>query len=205
MMSSIINLLSNLDYFSIFLLMAIESSFIPFPSEAVLIPAGYLMALGKLSFFKILFFSILGSLVGAYFNYFLAFFLGRNVVELLIDKYGKFFFLKKRDLYRADRFFDKYGDVTTFFGRLIPVIRQLISLPAGFSKMNLYRFTFYTFLGAGVWSAFLIFLGYFFRNNATIILRHINIIIIFLLVIFFIYIFRKKLFKSFRVNIFKNF
>jgi membrane protein DedA with SNARE-associated domain len=143
--------------------MAVESSFIPFPSEIVMIPAGFLAARGELTtgmpivdLLIAILAGLTGSLAGAYFNYFLSLKLG----EPFLRKYGKWFFIKPEALDRACEVFNKYGNVTTFVCRLIPVIRQLISIPAGLAKMPLGSFTFFTGLGAGIWTAILAFVGY---------------------------------------------
>ena len=143
--------------------MAVESSFIPFPSEIVMIPAGFLAARGELTtgmpivdLLIAILAGLAGSLAGAYFNYFLSLKLG----EPFLRKYGKWFFIKPEALDRACEVFNKYGNVTTFVCRLIPVIRQLISIPAGLAKMPLGSFTFFTGLGAGIWTAILAFVGY---------------------------------------------
>jgi membrane protein DedA with SNARE-associated domain len=143
--------------------MAVESSFIPFPSEIVMIPAGFLAARGELTtgmpivdLLIAILAGLVGSLAGAYFNYFLSLKLG----EPFLRKYGKWFFIKPEALDRACEVFNKYGNVTTFVCRLIPVIRQLISIPAGLAKMPLGSFTFFTGLGAGIWTAILAFVGY---------------------------------------------
>lgn len=152
----------------IFVFMAIESSFIPFPSEVVMIPAGFLAARGELGSAPALALSLailvglLGSLAGAYANYFLALWVGKPFLE----KYGKYFFIKPEPLARACEVFNQYGAATTFVCRLVPVIRQLISIPAGISKMPLVSFTFFTGLGAGIWTAILAAVGYALGRSA---------------------------------------
>ncbi len=147
---------------AVFVLMAIESSFIPLPSEAVLIPAGFMAYRGELTLgsagpdiFILVLCGMVGSVVGAYFNYFLALWLGRPILH----RFGKYFFVSEQHLNRAEELFREYGDITTFVCRLIPAIRHLISIPAGLSKMSLGRFTFFTALGAGIWSAILTAFG----------------------------------------------
>ena len=156
-------------YALIFAFMAIESSFIPFPSEIVMIPAGFLAARGELSLHAPVpdlvlatIVGLAGSLAGAYFNYFLSAKLG----EPFLRKYGKWFFIKPEALDRACEVFNKYGGATTFVCRLVPVIRQLISIPAGLSKMPLGKFTFFTGLGAGIWTAILAGVGYALGRSA---------------------------------------
>ena len=152
----------------VFVFMAVESSFIPFPSEVVMIPAGFLAARGELGLSPALALSaaiavgVLGSLAGAFANYGLALWLGKPFLE----KYGKYFFVKPEPLARACEVFNKYGAATTFVCRLVPVIRQLISIPAGISKMPLGSFTLFTGLGAGIWTAILAFVGYGLGRSA---------------------------------------
>ncbi|MCF7792072.1 MAG: DedA family protein [Victivallales bacterium] len=152
-------------FFIVFILMAVESSFFPFPSEVIMIPAGFLACRGELTFGVPLFdlsaviiLGLLGSLAGAFFNYYFALLFGRP----FLHKYGKYFFIKRETLERAEELFRKYGEITTFICRLIPAVRQLISLPAGISKMSIPKFAFFTGLGAGLWSAVLALIGYSF-------------------------------------------
>lgn len=178
----LLNIINQFGYFGIFIGMAIESSFFPFPSEIILIPAGALVAQGEMSFILVFLAGLSGALIGASFNYILALFFGRTAVDFLIQKYGKLFFISEKKLRKTDIYFKKHGEVTTFVGRLIPGIRQLISLPAGFARMNFLKFILFTALGAGIWTLILIYIGYFFGNNFELITLNMNIIILFLLV-----------------------
>lgn len=153
----------------IFVFMTIESSFIPFPSEVVMIPAGFLAFRGELSTGEpwldaviTVLIGTLGSLAGAYVNYFLALYLGRTALY----KYGKYFLLDEKTLNRAEEFFLEYGGIATFVCRLLPAIRQLISLPAGLAKMNFSKFTILTAAGAGIWVAILTAIGAWFGSLA---------------------------------------
>ena len=192
----LLNIVEELGYVGIFVGMAIESSFFPFPSEIILIPAGALVASGEMNFFLVFISALFGSLAGATFNFFLALYLGRTAVDFMVSKYGRLFLISKRQLKKSDDYFKKHGEVTTFVGRLIPGVRQLISIPAGFSKMNFGKFILFTGLGAGIWSLFLIYVGYFFGENYMIINENIGLIslmILFLsLIIIVIYILWKK-------------
>lgn len=166
----IVKLVGDLGYFGIFFMMFLESSFIPFPSEVVMIPAGYLAYQGEMNFFVAVFFGILGSLAGALLNYYLVLFFGR---EILI-KYGKYVFFDEETMKKMEDFFAKHGHISTFSGRLIPVVRQYISLPAGLGKMNLAIFCFYTSLGAGIWSLILVALGYFLGQNEDLLKEYLH-------------------------------
>jgi membrane protein DedA with SNARE-associated domain len=175
--SFLVDKIFDFGYIGIFLLMAVESSFIHFPSEIVLIPAGYLAYQGEMNIIAILLSAVLGSLVGAYVNYFLALYLGRA----FLVRYGHYLFISEETLEKLDKFFYDHGSISTFSGRLIPGIRQLISIPAGISKMPLVKFSLYTALGAAIWSLILILLGYFIGENQLLIktyLKEITIIAI---------------------------
>jgi membrane protein DedA with SNARE-associated domain len=179
---NLVDLIFDWGYLGIFIMMAIESSFIPFPSEIVLIPAGYLASKGEMSITIIMLVALGGSLIGAFINYYLALSLGRKI----LIKYGKYFFIKEATLDKMDEFFLKHGAISTFIGRLIPGIRQLISIPAGIAQMNLVKFSIYTSLGAGIWAFILTMLGYFIGENQDLIdvyLKQITMLILFLLVL----------------------
>ena len=192
--SFILNLVDKLGYIGIFIGMTIESSFFPFPSEIILIPAGALVAEGKMLVIPIFIAGLFGSIIGALINYFLAMSLGRVVIEGIVNKYGKFLFLTPKGIKKSETYFKNHGEITTFVGRLIPGVRQLISLPAGFSKMKISKFLLYTTLGAGIWTALLIYVGYFFGTNSELIKQNLNItlILISLIVILFYVLLKRK-------------
>ena len=178
----LVDLVFDWGYLGIFLLMAVESSFIPFPSEIILIPAGYLASKGDMSLGMIMTSALSGSLIGAFINYYLALLLGRKILK----KYGKYFFISENALEKMDNYFDKHGAISTFIGRLIPGIRQLISIPAGLSRMNLVVFSSFTALGAGIWALILTLLGYYIGENQELIdtyLKQITIVVLIALVL----------------------
>ncbi len=146
-----------LGYPGIFILMALESSFFPFPSEVVIIPAGYHAYNGDMNMILVVLFGVAGSIAGAFFNYYIAARLGRP----FIIRFGKYFLLSEKKLDKAERFFKNHGSITTFIGRLIPGVRQVISFPAGLARMNLVKFTAYTAAGAGIWVVILAVFGYY--------------------------------------------
>ena len=146
----------RLGYPGILVLMAIESSVLPLPSELVMPPAGYLAAKGQMNSVLAVGVGTLGSVIGALVNYALALFVG----EPLLRKYGKYVLVSARSLDRTEAFFRRHGEISTLIGRLLPVVRHLISIPAGVSRMNLGRFIFFTALGAGLWCAILTYLGW---------------------------------------------
>ncbi len=168
--TSIISYIGDMGYWGIFLLMFVESTFFPFPSEIIIIPAGYLAYKGEMNLYLVILVGILGSLAGALLNYYLAKSLGRQ----FILKYGKYFFIKEDTLDKLDIFFTKHGEISTFTGRLIPGIRQLISLPAGLAQMNMAKFLLYTALGAGIWVVVLVMVGYLVGSNEELISEYLK-------------------------------
>jgi membrane protein DedA with SNARE-associated domain len=152
----LVDTIGRMGYTGLFLLMALESSVLPVPSELVMPPAGYLAAKGEMSLGLALLCGVAGSMVGAYANYWVASRLGRWVFV----RYGKWVLLTERSLERTERFFARHGEIATFVGRLFPVIRHLISIPAGLARMQLSRFFAYTAAGAGIWCAILLAIGW---------------------------------------------
>ena len=155
--------LDNLNYWTITLLMAIESSFIPFPSEVVVPPAAYKAAAsGELNVWLVIFFATLGALIGAFINYLLAVWLGRPIVyKFANSRIGHMCLLDEQKVVKAEEFFVRYGVAATLVGRLVPAVRQLISIPAGLARMNIAKFALLPAIGAGLWNSVLAALGYF--------------------------------------------
>jgi membrane protein DedA with SNARE-associated domain len=187
LISFLVNTISQFGYLGIVIMMFLESSFFPFPSEIVIIPAGYLAFKGDMNIFLVILFGIVGSYTGAIFNYILAAKFGRP----FLIKYGKYFFITHETLDKLDLFFEKHGHISTFNGRLIPGIRQYISLPAGLSKMNITIFSVYTIFGAGIWVTFLAFLGYYLGQNQDLISKYLHtgtiVVLILISIISFLY------------------
>ncbi len=167
---TIVEYIGHMGYWGIFFLMFLESTFFPFPSEIIMIPAGYLAFKGEMNLYLVVIIGILGSVLGALFNYYLALYFGRK----FILKYGKYVFIKEETLDKLEAFFTKHGELSTFNGRLIPGIRQLISLPAGLAKMNIFTFSFYSALGAGIWVIVLVALGYLLGSNEALISEYLH-------------------------------
>ena len=155
--------LDNLNYWTITLLMTIESSFIPFPSEVVVPPAAYkAAATGELNVWLVVLFATLGAVIGALVNYYLALWLGKPIVyKFANSRFGHMCLISQEKVETAEKFFNKYGVIAAFIGRLGTVVRQLISIPAGLAKMNIGKFVAYTALGAGIWNAVLAALGWY--------------------------------------------
>jgi membrane protein DedA with SNARE-associated domain len=174
----LVDTVAELGYAGIIALMAVESSFIPFPSEVVMIPAGYLAAQGEMNITLVILSGLAGSMIGAYINYFGALWIGRR----FLDQYGRYVFISSKTLEKMDTFFERHGAISTFIGRLIPGVRQLISIPAGLARMNIALFSLYTALGAGLWGAILAFLGYFIGGNEALISEYLREITIALMI-----------------------
>ena len=158
--------LDNLNYWTITLLMAIESSFIPFPSEVVVPPAAYKAAsTGDLNIWLVILCATAGALIGALVNYFLALWLGKPIVyKFANSRFGHMCLIDQQKVEKAEQFFLKYGVSATLVGRLVPAVRQLISIPAGLAKMNLPKFMLFTSLGAGLWNTVLAAMGYYLES-----------------------------------------
>ncbi len=174
----IVDTVGSLGYIGIFIMMFLESSFFPFPSEVVMVPAGYLAFKGEMNIYFAIFAGIGGSLTGALFNYFLAVKYGRA----FLVKYGKYFFIKEETISKMEEFFKSHGHISTFSGRLIPAVRQYISFPAGLARMNLLTFSIYTTLGAAIWVVILTLLGYYLGDNEALIKEYLRYIIVGILI-----------------------
>ncbi len=164
----LLDTIGTMGYPGIFLLMAMESSIIPVPSELVMPPAGYLAYQGKMSMAVAILCGTVGSLAGAYANYYASHYLGRP----LILKYGKYVLIPPDKFERVEKFFLKHGEISTFIGRLLPVVRHLISIPAGLAGMNHLKFSLYTLAGAGIWCTILTWIGYAIGENQQLIMQY---------------------------------
>jgi membrane protein DedA with SNARE-associated domain len=166
----LLNLFRGMGYPGIVALMAVESSFLPLPSELVMPPAGYLAAKGELSFVLAVACGVLGSMTGALANYGLARWLGRAFFLRL----GRYALITEKGLDRSERYFAAHGEISTFLGRMLPVVRHLISIPAGIARMPLGRFVLFTGLGALVWCTILTWIGWFIGSREDVILEVLN-------------------------------
>ncbi len=188
----IVATVGKMGYGGIIFLMFLESSFFPFPSEVVIPPAGYLASQNQMNLFMVIGCGILGSVLGAIFNYYIALYLGRP----FFYNYGKYLLISPNTMKKTDDFFEKHGHISTFVGRLIPGVRQYISLPAGIAKMNIWVFIIFTALGAGIWVVILALVGYFFGINQEMLhqkLRIVSLLLLgFVVIITFTYILLKK-------------
>lgn len=192
----VVGVVASLGYFGILAFMTVESSFIPFPSEIVIPPAAFLAQQGEMNIFLVVFSGIVGSLLGATINYVLALTLGRKIIySLSKHKFAKILLINEEKLAKAEKYFLKYGNASTFICRFVPGVRQLVSIPAGFSKMNFKSFILYTSLGSGIWVAILAVLGWFFGANQELLSKHyseISIFFILLFIVFLVFVFIRR-------------
>lgn len=194
LVSWLVSTIGALGYPGIFLLMAMESSVFPVPSELVMPPAGYLAHQGQMNIWVAILCGTIGSLFGAYVNYFAAHFLGRP----LVLKYGKYVWITEKKFARVESFFKDHGEVSTFIGRLLPVVRHLISLPAGLAGMNHVKFSLYTLLGAAIWVTILTFIGYFIGANQSLIMEYSHqavigvVVVSIVIIVFYVRAHKKK-------------
>lgn len=162
-----LSVISSLGYYGVFILMALESMVFPVPSEAVMPFAGYLVATGSMGFIEIVVASTLGSIVGSIVSYYIG-----MKGELFIERRGRLLLLNKKDMETAKAFFRKHGEKTIFISRFVPVIRHIISIPAGLGRMNLKKFIIYTISGAALWNAFLAYLGLILKERWNTIIAY---------------------------------
>lgn len=192
----------NMNYATITILMTVESSFIPFPSEIVVPPAAYIASQpgSHLNIYLVVLFATIGAVLGALINYYLAISLGRPLVYKFADsKIGHLLLLDKEKIIKAELYFNQKGKVSTFVGRLVPGIRQLISIPAGLARMNMPSFLLYTFLGAGIWNIILAFLGYILHGQQDLINKYsheLSYVFLALVVLFIGYVVIKQVLKN---------
>jgi membrane protein DedA with SNARE-associated domain len=181
--------IGHLNYFTIGLLMVIESSFVPFPSEVVIPFAAYKAAQGDLNIFFVVIAGTIGALIGALINYAIGFYLGRPLIHKLADsKFGRMMLLSGEKVIRAEEYFVKNGKSSTLIGRLVPGIRQLISVPAGMAKMNLRDFLLFTAIGAGAWNIILAVIGYYLYEIREQIYPYLGHIMLVLGAVFVVYL-----------------
>lgn len=185
----ITNFIETSGYISVYILMIMESMVFPVPSEAVMPFAGFLIAQKEFTFSGVVVVSTLGSITGSLASYYIGMYGGKP----FINRYGKYFLLNNEHLVTTEIFFKNHGQKTIFISRFIPIIRHLISLPAGISRMNVLKFSLYTIIGAGMWNAFLAIIGYKLRQNWDAVMKYSEVLDIFVLtlgvcgVAFFIY------------------
>lgn len=199
MQEIIINLINQFGYFGVFFLIAVENIFPPIPSEVILTFSGFMTAQSKLTIIGVIFFSTLGSVVGAIILYLIGKILNKErLIKIISGKTGKILRLKANDIEKADDWFDKKGNITVFFCRFIPIVRSLISIPAGMSNMNFFKFLLYTIFGSLIWNSVLIILGNRLKENwkdiVIIVSRysHIVLFIIIILIILLLLIYIKR-------------
>lgn len=185
---AVLTLFGQMGYLGIFIMMTIESSFIPFPSEVAMIPAGALIQRGEMSFLLAFLAGTLWAYTGATINYILGYYLGWPLTKKFLTRYGKYVFLNMSHYEQAEKYFQKNGAITTLIGRFIPAVRQLISIPAGVFRMNFFTFSIFTIIGAGLWNLILIAVGYFASDKQEIILLYLKEVILGLLALGLLYL-----------------
>ncbi len=182
-------------YLGVFFLMALESTLLPIPSEIIVPPAAYLASKGKMNLWGVILAGTLGSLSGALLNYYLALKFGRPAFLRFIKRYGKYVLLTEASFMKMEKFWHNHGHISTFVGRLLPGLRHVISIPAGFARMALGLFCFFTTIGAFIWCTFLALCGYYFGKNEALLKEYLAKgsygIILFCVLIVFIYVYFK--------------
>ena len=188
----IVDLVHSFGYLGIFIMTFIESTFVPIPAEVTLIPAGFLVHKNEMNFYLVWIISVLGTVGGSLFNYYLALYVGRRI----LTRYGKYFFINDVKLQKMDSFFEKHGPLSIFIGRLLPGIKHFISFPAGLARMDLRIFCIYSAIGGALWCFILIMLGYMIGQNEELIIKYLKqinfIIIISVSVLIALYIWRRN-------------
>jgi membrane protein DedA with SNARE-associated domain len=188
--------LATTGYFGLVILMALESMIAPIPSEAVMPFAGFNIVEGHFTWFGVIFFSTLGSIIGSLISYYLGYWGGRP----LVLKVGKYFLLDKSHLETTEKYFTKRGEITILIARFIPVVRHLISIPAGLAKMNIWKFIIYTVIGAACWNTILTIAGFYLKENWESLMKYshiIDLVVLAFLVLAFVYVVW-KLVKDYR-------
>jgi len=200
--SLIIQLIQSTGYFGVFFLMLLSGMFIPIPAEVTMPFSGFLASLGTFTFVLVVLFGAIGDLAGSLIGYYIGFYLEENVLVSLIRKYGKFILVSEHEFNNARNWFTKYGTKVVFIGKLIPGVRTYIALPAGISKMNIWKFSAYVFLGTVVWGTFLTSIGYFLGKNWQIFggyFRRFELVIVVLSVLLILFFLNHKL-KIFKTS-----
>ncbi|MCL4354119.1 DedA family protein [Patescibacteria group bacterium] len=192
----IIQLIQQTGYLGVFVLMSLESALIPIPSEITMPFAGFLVQQGKLNLYLVILVGAFANLVGSLVAYGLGYYLEETVILKLISKYGKFVLISKKEYEHSMHWFRKYGDSVAFFSRILPAVRTFISLPAGLSEMNVWKFSIFTFLGSLIWSTFLTLVGVYFGSKWSILepyFRKFNIALAVLFIIAVLWYINHKL------------
>lgn len=191
--TTIIHFIQSLGYMGVFVLMTLESALIPIPSEVTMPFAGFMVSQGTLVFWLVVLVGALGNLVGSLIGYYIGYFLEESVLLRLIRRFGKFVLISEEDYTKSASWFNKYGNRVVFFSRLLPAVRTFISLPAGMFKMNIWKFSLYTFLGSLIWSGLLTYIGFYLGSKWETLgpifskLHYVIIALVLILIGYFIY------------------